>query len=80
MTILLMVNIASAFVDGRCTTSSVASVDGASTTGIAQAVVHAGAVVDGRERFVGIRGGEHDFKVWKSDLYHFAQLLFRKEH
>jgi enterochelin esterase-like enzyme len=22
-------------------------------------------------------GGQHDFKVWKSDLYHFAQLLFR---
>lgn len=24
-----------------------------------------------------ILGGQHDFKVWKSDLYHFAQLLFR---
>lgn len=24
-----------------------------------------------------IAGGGHDFKVWKSDLYHFAQLLFR---
>jgi enterochelin esterase-like enzyme len=24
-----------------------------------------------------IPGGGHDFKVWKSDLYHFAQLLFR---
>jgi enterochelin esterase-like enzyme len=24
-----------------------------------------------------IPGGQHDFKVWKSDLYHFAQLLFR---
>lgn len=24
-----------------------------------------------------IPGGAHDFKVWKSDLYHFAQLLFR---
>lgn len=24
-----------------------------------------------------IPGGRHDFKVWKSDLYHFAQLLFR---
>ncbi len=24
-----------------------------------------------------ISGGRHDFKVWKSDLYHFAQLLFR---
>src|SRR5688572_67178 len=23
-----------------------------------------------------IPGGGHDFKVWKSDLYHFAQLLF----
>jgi enterochelin esterase-like enzyme len=23
-----------------------------------------------------IPGGQHDFKVWKSDLYHFAQLLF----
>ena len=21
--------------------------------------------------------GQHDFKVWKSDIYHFAQLLFR---
>lgn len=26
-----------------------------------------------------IPGGQHDFKVWKSDLYHFAQLLFRKQ-
>lgn len=25
-----------------------------------------------------ISGGRHDFKVWKSDLYHFAQLLFRE--
>ncbi len=25
-----------------------------------------------------IPGGGHDFKVWKSDLYHFAQLLFRE--
>ncbi len=25
-----------------------------------------------------IRDGRHDFKVWKSDLYHFAQLVFRK--
>lgn len=25
-----------------------------------------------------IPGGQHDFKVWKRDLYHFAQLLFRK--
>src|SRR5262245_27059977 len=26
-----------------------------------------------------IPGGQHDFKVWKSDLYHFAQLLFREK-
>lgn len=25
-----------------------------------------------------IVGGKHDFKVWKSDLYHFSQLLFRE--
>jgi enterochelin esterase-like enzyme len=25
-----------------------------------------------------ISGGAHDFKVWKSDLYHFAQLIFRE--
>jgi enterochelin esterase-like enzyme len=25
-----------------------------------------------------IPGGLHDFKVWKSDLYHFSQLLFRE--
>lgn len=25
-----------------------------------------------------ISGGRHDFKVWKSDLYHFAQMLFHK--
>lgn len=25
-----------------------------------------------------IPGGGHDFKVWKSDLYHFVQLLFRE--
>jgi enterochelin esterase-like enzyme len=25
-----------------------------------------------------IPGGEHDFRVWKSDLYHFAQLIFRE--
>jgi enterochelin esterase-like enzyme len=25
-----------------------------------------------------IPGGRHDFKVWKSDLYHFAPLLFRE--
>ena len=24
-----------------------------------------------------IPGGGHDFKVWKSSLYHFAQLLFK---
>jgi enterochelin esterase-like enzyme len=26
-----------------------------------------------------IPGGKHDFKVWKSELYHFAQLLFREQ-
>jgi enterochelin esterase-like enzyme len=26
-----------------------------------------------------IPAGGHDFKVWKSDLYHFAQLLFRDQ-
>ncbi len=26
-----------------------------------------------------ISGGGHDFKVWKSDLYHFAQLVFREQ-
>ena len=25
-----------------------------------------------------IPGGGHDFRVWKGDLYHFAQLLFRE--
>jgi enterochelin esterase-like enzyme len=25
-----------------------------------------------------IPGGRHDFRVWKSDLYHFAQRLFRE--
>ncbi len=25
-----------------------------------------------------ISGGGHDFKVWKGDLFHFAQLLFRE--
>ena len=25
-----------------------------------------------------IPGGAHDFKVWRSDLYHFAQLIFRQ--
>src|SRR5687768_2820731 len=24
-----------------------------------------------------IPGGAHDFKVWKSDLYHFSQLIFQ---
>jgi enterochelin esterase-like enzyme len=26
-----------------------------------------------------IPGGGHDFKVWKSDLYYFAQLVFREK-
>lgn len=26
-----------------------------------------------------IPGGQHDFRVWKNDLYHFAQLLFRED-
>lgn len=26
-----------------------------------------------------IPGGGHDFKVWKSDLFHFAQLVFRDQ-
>jgi enterochelin esterase-like enzyme len=30
-------------------------------------------------RYNVISGGQHDFKVWKSDLYHFAQLLFREQ-
>jgi enterochelin esterase-like enzyme len=25
-----------------------------------------------------IPGGGHDFRVWKSELYHFAQRLFRE--
>ena len=25
-----------------------------------------------------IPGGGHDFKVWRSDLYHFAHLIFRE--
>ncbi len=25
-----------------------------------------------------IPGGRHDFTVWKSDLYHFSQMLFRE--
>lgn len=29
-------------------------------------------------RYRVIPGGKHDFKVWKSDLYHFSQLLFRE--
>jgi len=24
-----------------------------------------------------VPGGQHDFKVWKNDLYHFSQLIFR---
>lgn len=28
-------------------------------------------------RYNVIAGGKHDFKVWKSDLYHFARLIFR---
>ena len=27
-----------------------------------------------------IPGGQHDFKVWKSDLYHFAQLVFQDQN
>jgi enterochelin esterase-like enzyme len=27
--------------------------------------------------YVVVPGGRHDFKEWKNDLYHFAQLLFR---
>jgi enterochelin esterase-like enzyme len=26
-----------------------------------------------------VPGGRHDFKVWKNDLYHFAQLVFREQ-
>jgi enterochelin esterase-like enzyme len=26
-----------------------------------------------------IPGGKHDFKVWRNDLYHFAQMIFRDE-
>jgi enterochelin esterase-like enzyme len=29
-------------------------------------------------RYNVIPGGQHDFKVWKSDLYHFSQLVFRE--
>jgi enterochelin esterase-like enzyme len=29
-------------------------------------------------RYNVIADGRHDFKVWKSDLYHFAQLVFRE--
>jgi enterochelin esterase-like enzyme len=25
-----------------------------------------------------VPGGQHDFKVWKNDLYHFSQLIFRE--
>jgi enterochelin esterase-like enzyme len=28
--------------------------------------------------FVVVPGGRHDFKEWKNDLYHFAQMLFRE--
>ena len=24
-----------------------------------------------------VQPGEHDFNVWKQDLYHFSQLIFR---
>ncbi len=27
--------------------------------------------------YIVVPGGRHDFKEWKNDLYHFAQLLFR---
>ncbi|QOV88191.1 alpha/beta hydrolase [Humisphaera borealis] len=27
-----------------------------------------------------IPGGGHDFKVWRSDLYQFAKLVFKKQH
>jgi len=30
-------------------------------------------------RYNVISDGGHDFKVWKTDLYHFAQLLFREQ-
>jgi enterochelin esterase-like enzyme len=26
-----------------------------------------------------VPGGQHDFKVWKNDLYHFAQLIFHEQ-
>jgi hypothetical protein len=26
-----------------------------------------------------IPGGRHDFRVWKSDLYHLAQMLLREQ-
>jgi enterochelin esterase-like enzyme len=28
--------------------------------------------------YVVVPGGRHDFKEWKNDLYHFAQMLFRE--
>ena len=30
-------------------------------------------------RYRVISGGKHDFQVWKSDFYHFAQLVFREK-
>lgn len=30
-------------------------------------------------RYNVVEGGRHDFQVWKSDLYHFSQLLFRAQ-
>jgi enterochelin esterase-like enzyme len=32
-----------------------------------------------KHRYNVIPGGGHDFNVWKSDLYHFAQLLFKDD-
>src|SRR5262249_13386690 len=26
-----------------------------------------------------VSGGQHDFKVWKNDLYHFARMIFREQ-
>src|SRR6478735_6276947 len=26
-----------------------------------------------------VAGGQHDFKVWKNDLYHFASMIFREQ-
>jgi enterochelin esterase-like enzyme len=28
--------------------------------------------------YIVVPGGQHDFKEWKNDLYHFAQLVFRE--